>query len=66
MPLQEELNIIFGNRSECTKENKWNEEMFESRIVFDSLNTKDVINTIFDYIKEKYDKEKEYEVKLNI
>ena len=40
--------------------------MFKSRITFDSLQTKEVIDVIFDYIKEKYDKELDFEVKLNI
>lgn len=40
--------------------------MFKSRITFDSLQTKEVIDTVFDYIKEKYDKEMEYDIKLNI
>lgn len=66
IPLQDQLNVIFGNRGECTLDNKWNNEMFKSRIVFDSLQTKDVIDTIFDYIKEKYDKEKDFEVNISI
>lgn len=66
MPLQEQLNVIFGNRAECTQENHWNKEMFKSRIKFDSLQTKEVIDTIFDYIKEKYDKDIEFDVKLNV
>ena len=40
--------------------------MFKSRITFNSLQTKEVIDTIFDYIKESYDKDKDFDVKLNI
>ena len=66
IPLQEQLNVIFGNRGECSKENYWTEEMFKSRIKFDSLQSKEVIDVIFDYIKDKYDKEIDYDIKLNM
>lgn len=66
IPLQDQLNVIFGNRKDCTADNHWNEEMFKSRITFNSLQTKEVIDTIFDYIKESYDKDKDFDVKLNI
>ena len=66
IPLQNQLNVIFGNRKDCSKENYWNEEMFKSRITFDSLNTKEVIDMIFDYIKERYDRDINYDVQLNM
>ncbi len=66
IPLQDQLNVIFGNRRDCTLDNQWNEEMFKSRITFDSLQTKNIINMIYDYIKEKYYKDIDYDIKLNI
>lgn len=66
IPLQDQLNVIFGNRKDCTIDNQWNEEMFKSRITFDSLQTKNIINMIYDYIKEKYYKDIDYDIKLNI
>lgn len=66
LPLQEKLNVIFGNRLDCTVDNKWNKEMFDGRITFDTVQAKKVINTIFDYIKDKYDKVYEYDIKMNV
>lgn len=66
LPLQEKLNVIFGNRLDCTVDNKWNKEMFDGRITFDAVQAKEVINTIFDYIKDKYDKVYEYDIKMNV
>lgn len=66
LSLQEKLNVIFGNRLDCTVDNKWNKEMFDGRITFDTVQAKEVINTIFDYIKDKYDKVYEYDIKMNV
>jgi len=57
IPLQEQLNVIFGKRIDATIDNKWTDEMFKSRITFDSLQVKEVIDLIFNHLKEKYDKE---------
>lgn len=40
--------------------------MFDGRITFDTVQAKEVINTIFDFIKDKYDKVYEYDIKMNV
>lgn len=66
IPLQDQINVIFGSRMKCTDDNKWDKEMFESRIIFKSLQTSEVIDYIFDNIKSKYEKDISNNVKLNI
>ena len=66
IPLQDHINVIFGSRMKCTDDNKWDKEMFESRIIFKSLQTSEVIDYIFDNIKSKYEKDISNNVKLNI
>lgn len=64
MPLQEELNIIIGNRKDCLDNNAWSKEMFDKRIKYKSSEYKEVIDFIFKYLKDTY--EKEIDVKINI
>lgn len=64
MPEQEDINIIIGSRKDCLKNNAWSKEMFDKRIKYKSTEYKEVIDFIFKYLKNNY--EKEINVKINI
>jgi hypothetical protein len=66
MPLQDELNVIFGSRKDCMKNNAWTQELFNKRVKFKNTEYKKVEDYIFDYLKNTYDKELNNEIKMSI
>lgn len=66
MPLQDELNVIFGSRKDCMKNNAWIQELFNKRVKFKNTEYKKVEDYIFDYLKNTYDKELNNEIKMSI
>lgn len=73
VPYDEKLVVIFGNRLDCNSDNYWNKEMFESRKEYVLSEHGGILATVtlvtdelFDYLKEKYDKDEKMDVHLNI
>ena len=73
VPYDEKLVVIFGNRLDCNSNNSWNKEMFESRKEYALSENGGIIATVtlvtdelFDYLKEKYDKDEKMNIHLNI
>lgn len=66
MPLQDEINIIIGSRKDCLKNNAWTKELFNERIKFKNTEYKKAEDYVFDYLKNTYDKELNYEIKISI
>ena len=73
VPYDDKIAVIYGNRSDCGEFNSWNKEMFESRKEYTLSENGGILSTIsmvtddiFDYLKEKYDKDEKMNVHLNI
>ncbi|MBO5530500.1 MAG: hypothetical protein J5970_03800 [Bacilli bacterium] len=72
-PYDEKLVVIYGNRLDCSVDNSWNKEMFDTRQEY-ILSEKGgviagidlVVNDVFNTLKEKYDKDEKMDVHLNI